>query len=176
MHETIKPLFTKEQISSRIEELAAQINKDYAGEPLTLVCILKGGIVFMADLARELNIEVEFDFLEVSSYGNSRVSSGIVKINKDLESAITGKHVLIIEDIIDTGRTLAHLIRHLGAQQPASLKVCTLLDKPRRREEFIGPPDYIGFSIDDEFVVGYGLDNAQKCRNLPYIGYLEYEK
>ena len=176
MQEKMKILITEEQIVERVKELGATISQDYKGEVLTLVCILKGGVVFTVDLAKVLDIDVELEFLEVSSYGNSRVSSGIVKINKDLDSAITGKNVLVVEDVIDSGRTLVHIMRHLEAQQPKSLKVCTFLDKPSRRESNTMMPDYTGFTIKDEFVIGYGLDNAQKCRNLPYIAVLEYEK
>lgn len=173
MNEPIKPLITEEEIKTRVKELGKQISEDYKGETVTLICILKGSVVFMVDLARAISIDVEFDFMEVSSYGNSRVSNGIVKINKDIETAVTGKNVLIVEDIIDTGRTLTHLMRHLEAQQPKSIKICTLLDKPSRRIEETIVAQYIGFSIPDRFVAGYGLDKEQKCRNLSYIGVLD---
>jgi hypoxanthine phosphoribosyltransferase len=176
MKETVKVLISEDSIAKRVEEIAERIMADYEGKTITLVCILKGGVMFMVDLAKKLKCDVEFDFLDISSYGDSTVSSGIIKIDKDLENPITGKDVLLIEDIIDSGRTLAHLHRHLWAQGPASLKICALLDKPARRIDNQVKPEYVGFVIPDEFVVGYGLDYAQRYRNLSYIGALRFEE
>ncbi|MDR1558132.1 MAG: hypoxanthine phosphoribosyltransferase [Clostridiales bacterium] len=174
MREIIRPLISAEEIARRVEEIAGEITRDHDGRAVTLICILKGGVIFMVDLSRKLKIPVEFDFMDISSYGNQVVSSGVIKIDKDLENPITGKHVILVEDIIDTGRTLSHLSKHLSAQKPASLKICALLDKKSRREIDGIIPDYIGFEIPDEFVVGYGLDYAQRYRNLEYIGILEF--
>lgn len=163
-------LLDEEQLQARIKELGAQISADYAGKDLLLLCILKGGVVFLTDLMRHLTIPHEIDFLAVSSYGKEiRESTGIVRILKDLDEPIGGRHVLIVEDIIDTGYTLDYLTRNLSARQPASLKICTLLDKAERRRVNI-PVDYIGFVIPDKFVFGYGLDLDEKFRNLPFIG------
>ena len=175
MREVIQPMISAEEIERRVEEMAGEITRDYQGKTVTLVCILKGGVFFMVDLSRKLNIPVEFDFMDISSYGDDVVSSGIIKIDKDLSNPITGKHVILVEDIIDTGRTLSHLYLHLNAQGPASLKICTLLDKKSRREVFDVTPEYIGFEIPNKFVVGYGLDYAQKYRNLGHIGILEFK-
>lgn len=172
MKESIRELISSEEIEKRITELARQIMKDYEGKTLTMVCVLKGGVMFMVDLAKKLNMSVEFDFLEISSYGDAMESSGIIRIQKDLKTPIIGKDVLLIEDIIDSGRTLSNLVLHLNSQKPASLKVCTLLDKPDRRVVDDVVPDYSGFVIPDEFIVGYGLDYAQRYRNLSYIGVL----
>ncbi len=172
MKETLTTLITEEQIEARLNELSEEIMKDFKGKVITLICVLKGGVIFMVDLARRLKQEVQFDFLDISSYGDSTESSGHIKINKDLENSITGKDVLLVEDIIDSGRTLKHIIAHLNSQKPSSLKVCTLLDKPDRRVVKDVNVDYVGFIIPDEFVVGYGLDYAQKYRNLSYIGVL----
>ena len=163
-------LIDEGQLQARIKELGAQISADYAGKDLLLLCILKGGVVFLTDLMRYLTIPHEIDFLAVSSYGKEiRESTGIVRILKDLDDPIGGRHVLIVEDIIDTGHTLDYLTRNLSARQPASLKICTLLDKAERRRVNI-PVDYIGFVIPDKFVFGYGLDLDEKFRNLPFIG------
>ena len=170
MKEMIDVMITEAAISKRVEELAEEISRDYSGLTLSLVCVLKGGVVFLSDLSRKITVNVEMDFLDVSSYGGNTISAGVVRIEKDLTRPITGKHVLLIEDILDTGQTLSRLIRHLGAQNPASLKVCTLLDKPERRLLNNVIPKYIGFTIPDRFVVGYGLDFNQKYRQLPYIG------
>ncbi len=173
-----KVLVTKEQIAARVKELGAQINQDYAGEPLTLVCTLRGASIFFADLVRELKGDVEIDFIAVSSYGAGATSSGEVKMIKDLSSPIMDKNVIIVEDIIDTGITLSYLKRLLEARAPKSVKVCSLLDKPSRRKvDFKG--DYIGFEIENEYVVGCGLDFNQKMRNLPDVCVLApevYEK
>ena len=172
MDETIRQLISEEDINKRVSELAEEIMRDFEGNPITLICVLKGGIFFMVDLARKLKMPVELDFMDISSYGDSAVSSGHIKINKDLDNPITGKNVLLVEDIIDTGQTMVHILAHLRTQKPNMLKVCSLLDKPDRRKTPGADVDYIGFTIPDEFVVGYGLDYAQKYRNLPYIGIL----
>jgi hypoxanthine phosphoribosyltransferase len=176
MKETVDVLISEQGIAKRVDEIAEQVMGDYKGKVISLVCVLKGGVMFMVDLARRLRQDVEFDFMDISSYGDSTESSGIIKIDKDLENPITGKHVLLVEDIIDSGRTLAHLHRHLMAQSPASLKICTLLDKPSRRVDNNVTPDYTGFVIPDEFVVGYGLDYAQRYRNLSFIGVLRFSE
>ncbi len=176
MKEIVSSLISAEQIQNRIAELSAQIMDDFKGKTITMICVLKGGVVFMVDLAKGINQDVELDFMEISSYGDGTESSGIIKINKDLTNPITGKNVLLVEDIIDSGRTLSHLISHLKSQKPSELKICTLLDKPDRRVVDDIKPDYIGFVIPDEFVIGYGLDYAQRYRNLPYIGKLSFEE
>lgn len=170
----LNELISREQIEKRVDELAEQINNDFKGKTVALVCILKGGVMFTADLAKRLTIDVELDFLDVSSYGDETYSSGVIKIQRDLEYPIKGKNVLIVEDIIDTGRTLSLLVRHLKAQQPESVKICTMLSKPSRRIAFDAEPDYCGYVIHDTFVVGYGLDYAQKYRNLPYIASVSF--
>lgn len=171
----VKELIPQEKVEARIKELAAQINKDYEGKEVQLICILKGSIFFTCELAKYITVPVVIDFMQCSSYGSDTKSSGIVKLAKDLDEPITGKHVIIIEDIIDSGRTLSHLVKLLGQRQPASMELCTLLDKPERRVVDV-PVKYIGFEIPDEFVVGYGLDYDQKLRNLPYIGVVEFEQ
>lgn len=172
MEHKIKVLIPKEQIEERTKELAAQISKEYEGETLHLVCILKGSVFFTCALANYITVPVTLDFMSVSSYGNETVSSGRVKILKDLDESIQGKNVLVVEDIIDSGRTLAYLFTMLNARNPKTLKLCTLLDKPDRREMDI-EADYTGFQIPDLFVVGYGLDYMQNYRNLPYVGVIE---
>ena len=172
--ETVTELISEEQIQNRINGLAAEITRDYAGEELTLVCVLKGGVVFMVDLARRINLPVEYDFMEISSYGDLIESSGNIKINKDMYTSVDGKNVLLIEDIIDTGRTIDNIIRHIKSKNPKSFKICTLLDKKERREHKEIKVDYTGFAIPDRFVVGYGLDYAQKYRNLNFIGILNF--
>jgi len=167
-------LITEEAITKRVKELGAQISEDYRACDLVVVGILKGALVFMADLIRHLTIPVIMDFAVVSSYGAATRSSGVVRILKDLDQPIEGKHVLIVEDIIDTGLTMHYLVNNLKARKPLSVKVCTLLDKPSRREVDI-MPDYCGFSIPDRFVVGYGLDYAEYYRNLPQVGVLKAE-
>lgn len=162
-------LFTEDQIKEKVKELAAQIDRDYAGKKVLLVCILKGSAVFLADIIREIKTEVEIDFMAVSSYGHATKSSGVVRILKDLNNDIEGKDVVIIEDIIDTGVTLKYLWDYLKARSPKSLKVCCLLDKPERRTADI-KSDYTGFEIPDYFVVGYGIDYADRFRQLPFIG------
>ncbi|MFY9604865.1 MAG: hypoxanthine phosphoribosyltransferase [bacterium] len=167
-------LIDQEQLQQRIQELGAEISRDYQGKELHLICVLKGAVLFLADLARNLTVPVSFDFMAVSSYGASTESSGVVRILKDLEESIEGKDVLIVEDIIDSGLTLHYLYQNLHSRKPASLEICTLLDKPDRRRVDV-PVKYCGFSIPDRFVVGYGLDFAEKYRNLPYIGVLKNE-
>ncbi len=175
MKETISILIPEKEIEKRVDELAAQISVDLDKKPVTLICILKGGVMFMVDIAKRLRQNVEIDFMDVSSYNNSTSSGGNIKINKDLENSIEGKNVIIVEDIIDSGRTLKYLTKYLKEKKPASLKICTLLDKPERRV-FDIKVDYTGFEIPDDFVVGYGLDYAQQYRNLPYIGVLKIEE
>ncbi|OLC55844.1 MAG: hypoxanthine phosphoribosyltransferase [Chloroflexi bacterium 13_1_40CM_4_68_4] len=167
-------LLDEDTISSRVRQLGAQIARDYAGKDVVLVSILKGALPFLADLMRAAPIPLALDFLEVSSYGTSTETSGVVRVLKDLANPIEGRHVLIVEDIIDTGLTLNYVMEHLRAQRPASIKLCALLDKPARR---IVPLqiDYRGFEIPDKFVIGYGLDYAERYRNLPFIGVLRPE-
>lgn len=172
MTDKINVLISEKDVEKRIAELAAQITKDYEGKQVHLVCVLKGSIFFTCELAKRIPLPVTLDFMSVSSYGNRKESSGRAKIVKDLDEDIEGKEVIIIEDIIDSGRTLSYLMDMLKARKPASLKLCTLLDKPDRRVTDVSV-DYIGFEIPDKFVVGYGLDFAQKYRNLPYIGVIE---
>ena len=170
----INVYLTEEQITERVKEMGAQISKDYGDESVYLICILKGSIFFTCELAKRITSPVEMDFMSVSSYGAGTTSSGVVKIGKDLDTTIEGKNVLVIEDIIDSGRTLIYLLDILGRRNPKSLKLCTLLDKPDRRVVEVNV-DYVGFEIPDEFVVGYGLDYAQKYRNLPYVGIVELD-
>lgn len=173
MKEVIHVMYSEQEIQRRIEELAGQINEKYQGRPLHLICILKGSVFFLCELAKFLTMPVTFDFMVVSSYGNQTKGSGDIKIKKDLEESIQGLDCLVVEDIIDTGNTFFALQPMLLQRQPKSLCLCTLLDKPDRREVDI-TVDYTGFVIPDEFVVGYGMDYAQKYRNLPYIGRLEF--
>ncbi|SFR71728.1 hypoxanthine phosphoribosyltransferase [Anaeromicropila populeti] len=172
MTDSIKVLISEEKVNQRIEELASTISKEYEGKTVHLICVLKGSIFFTCELAKRLTVPVTLDFMSVSSYGDGTASSGRVKIVKDLDEAVDGKNVIVIEDIIDSGRTLSYLMDLLGARKPASLKLCTLLDKPERRVTEV-KVDYIGFEIPDKFVVGYGLDYAQNYRNLPYVGVIE---
>ena len=167
-------LLTREQLAKRVAELGARITEDYRGKDLLMVGILKGAVVFFSDLIRHVDIPVSIDFMAISSYGSATKSSGVVRILKDLDHAIAGRHVIIVEDIVDTGKTLAVLKENLLARGAASLKICTLLDKPERRQVEI-EADYFGFVIPNEFVVGYGLDYAEKYRNLPEIGVLKPE-
>lgn len=165
-------LYSEEQLSARIGELAAQINADYAGKEPMLISVLRGSFVFMADLTRKINLPCTVDFMSVSSYGKGTSSSGQVQITKDLSDDIEGHDIIVVEDILDSGNTLSYLLELLKARKPASVKLCTLLDKPDRRVREVRV-DYSGFTIPDEFVVGYGLDYAEKYRNLPYIGILK---
>jgi hypoxanthine phosphoribosyltransferase len=172
MADKIRVLLSEEEVDNRIKEIGEQISKDYAGEEVHVICVLKGGVFFMCELAKRITLPLSMDFMSVSSYGNEKQSSGIVKIVKDLDEALDGKNVIIVEDIIDSGRTLSYLIEILKKRNPKSIKLCTLLDKPERRVTDV-KVDYVGFNIPDEFVVGYGLDYMQKYRNLPYIGVVE---
>lgn len=172
MSEQVRVLLSEEELDKRIAELGAQISKDYAGESVHLICILKGSIFFTCELAKRISVPVTMDFMCVSSYGASTVSSGVISIKKDLEESIENRNVIVIEDIIDTGRTLKYLLEDLMKRNPKSLKLCTMLDKPERRVTDVAV-DYTGFEIPDEFVVGYGLDYDQRYRNLPYVGILD---
>ena len=165
-------LFTEEQLQARVAEIAAQIDRDYAGKQPLLVSVLRGSFVFMADLVRRITLPCTVDFMAVSSYGSGTTSSGQVKIVKDLSEQIEGKDVIVVEDILDSGNTLSYLLKLLEARHPASIRLCTLLDKPERRTKPVAV-QYSGFTIPDEFVVGYGLDYDEKYRNLPYIGILK---
>lgn len=167
----IKVLISEEKINNRLDELANQIMDEYKGKDIVFLCILKGSIFFTVELAKRIKNNIQFEFVEVSSYENNE-STGKVKLNKDITQSIEGKEVIIIEDIVDTGRTLAFLKELLLEKKPASLKICSLLDKPSRRIANV-KADYIGFAIEDKFVVGYGLDDEQNLRNLNYIGYIE---
>lgn len=169
--EDIKVLISEEKIQEKIREIAQQIENDYKGKDITLICILKGSTFFTVDLAKRINSNLKIEFIQVSSYGTGTVSSGNIELRLDLKESIEGKDVIVVEDIIDTGRTLSYLIQHLKTRNPASLKLCTLLDKPERRQYDVNV-DYVGFEIPDKFVVGYGLDYNELHRNLPYIGYI----
>jgi hypoxanthine phosphoribosyltransferase len=170
-----KVLLTESQIRERVAELGHRISEDYAGDPPVLVNVLKGGVVFLADLIRTIEIPIKIDFMEVSSYGNATESSGVVRILEDLSQSIEGHHVLIVEDIIDTGHTLKYIIDNLETRHPKSIKICTLLDRRGRREVDLNL-DYVGFVVPDKFVIGYGLDLAQRYRNLPHIAVIEDEE
>ena len=172
MADKINILLTEQEVDERIAQLGEEISKDYEGKELHLICILKGGVFFACELAKRITVPVSLDFMSVSSYGDSKESSGIVKIVKDLDDPLEGKHVVIVEDIIDSGKTLNHLIPMLHSRKPLDIKLCALLSKPSRREVDV-KIDYLGYEIPDAFVVGYGLDYAQKYRNLPYIGVVE---
>ena len=179
MADRIRVLLTEEEVDKRINEVAANISEDYAGKQVHMICILKGGVFFTCELAKRMTVPVSLDFMSVSSYGGGNTTStGLVKIIKDLDGDLSGKDVLIVEDILDTGITLSNLVPMLKMRNPNSVKICTILDKPSRRKADIAP-DYEGFAVPDEFVVGYGLDYDEKYRNLPYIGVLKpsvYEK
>lgn len=174
MAERVKVMLTEEEVDAKIREIGEQISKDYEGKEVHLICVLKGGSFFMCELAKRITVPVSFDFMSVSSYGTGTNSSGVIRIVKDLDESIMGKDVIVVEDIVDSGRTLSYLMEMLKERQPASLRLCTLLDKPDRRVIQV-PVDYTCFQIPDEFVVGYGLDYAQKYRNLPYIGIVEFD-
>lgn len=167
-------LFTAEKLAQRVSELGQQITSDYEGKELLVIGVLKGANVFLSDLIRHIEIPIEIDFIAAASYGNSTESSGVVRLLKDLDYPIENRHVLLIEDLIDTGLTLHYLAENLKARLPASFKICTLLDKPERRKVAM-EVDYKGFDIPDEFIVGYGIDYSQKYRNLPYIATLKPE-
>jgi hypoxanthine phosphoribosyltransferase len=176
LHEDVAEiLITEESIQARTRELGHQISLDYVGKDLLLVCVLKGAIAFLADLMRQIAVPHEIDFMAISSYGASTESSGVVRILKDLDTNIDGRNVLIVEDIVDTGRTLNYITQNLRTRNPKSLRICTLLNKPSRREIDI-PLDYVGFEIPNRFVIGYGLDFAEIYRSLPYVGVLKWEK
>lgn len=174
MAETVKEMLSEEELSTRIRELGQQISKDYEGEEVFLVCILKGAAFFACELAKRITVPVTIDFMATSSYGSGTVSSGEVQIKKDLDLGVEGKNVIIVEDIIDSGNTLNYLSGLFKDRKAKSIKMCAMLDKPERREVDV-PMDYIGFTIPDAFVVGYGLDYDQKYRNLPYIGVVEFD-
>lgn len=173
MKEKVRIFLPEHEVNDRIAETARKISEDYAGKEVHLICILKGSVFFMCELAKRITVPVTMDFMSVSSYGNDTKSSGVVKIVKDLDEPLEGKDVLVVEDIIDSGRTLSYLIEILKQRNPASLRLCTLLDKPERRVKQVDV-DYTCFNIPDEFVVGYGLDYAQKYRNLPFVGIVEF--
>ena len=175
MNFTVEKMISQETVEARIKEMAAQISKDYEGKSVHLVCILKGSVFFTCELAKYITVPVTIDFMQCSSYGADTKSSGIVKLAKDLDEPITGRDTIIIEDIIDSGRTLSHLVKLLSQREPASLQLCTLLDKPDRRVVEVDVK-YVGFEIPDKFVVGYGLDYDQRMRNLPYIGEVVFEQ
>ena len=171
MKETVSILIPEDKVDERIAQLGEQISKDYEGKQVHLIGILKGSIFFICELAKRITVPVTLDFMSVSSYGAGTKSSGVVKLIKDLDEPIEGKDVLVVEDIIDSGHTLSYLLKNLSSRNPASIRLCTLLDKPERREVDV-EVDYQGFRIPDEFVIGYGLDYDQRYRNLPYIGVL----
>jgi len=173
MHPDIESvIISEEQIDERVRELGAEISRDYAGETVLLVAVLRGAAIFLADLSRAITVPVELDFMAVSSYGSSTKSSGVVRILKDLDEQIEGRHVIVVEDILDTGLTLKYLLKNLASRKPASLEVVTLLNKQGKQRVPISCK-YSGFSVPDEFVVGYGLDFAERYRNLPYVGVLK---
>ena len=174
MSEHINILLSEEEVNTRILEIGKQISKDYEGKQVHLVCVLKGGSFFMCELAKRITVPVSLDFMSVSSYGHDTKSSGVVKIVKDLDESLKDKDVIVVEDIVDSGRTLSYLMELLRDRGPKSLRLCTLLDKPDRRVVDVNV-DYTGFQIPDEFVVGYGLDYDQKYRNLPYIGVVVFD-
>lgn len=174
MAEHVRVLLSENEVDARIQAIGDQISKDYAGKQVHLICVLKGGSFFLCELAKRITVPVSLDFMSVSSYGKDTKSSGIVKIVKDLDESIKDKHVIVVEDIVDSGRTLSYLMEMLSDRGPASLRLCTLLDKPDRRVVNVDV-DYTGFEIPDQFVVGYGLDYAQRYRNLPYIGIVEFD-
>ena len=174
MAESIRVLLSEEEVDKRIQEIGEEISRDYAGRKVHLVCVLKGGSFFMCELGKRITIPVSLDFMSVSSYGGDTKSSGVVKIVKDLDESLKDKDVIVVEDIVDSGRTLSYLLEMLRDRGPASLRLCTLLDKPDRRVVDVDV-HYTGFQIPDEFVVGYGLDYDQMYRNLPYIGVVEFD-
>lgn len=176
MKERIETLISEEDLNRRIREVADRINQDYQGTELRLVCVLKGGVFFLCELSKYLTMPVTIDFMSVSSYGSETKSSGVVKIVKDLDQPLENQDVLVVEDIIDSGRTLSYLLEVLQRRHPASMRLCTLLDKPDRRVVDNVQVDYTCYEIPDEFVVGYGLDYDQKYRNLPYIGVVRFDQ
>ena len=174
MAERVEVLLSEEEVNARIRQIGEQISKDYEGKALHLICILKGASFFTCELAKRITVPVSLDFMSVSSYGKTTETSGVVKIVKDLDEPLEGKHVLVVEDIVDTGRTLDYLLSLMRSRGAEDVKLCALLDKPDRRVVDI-KADYTGFQIPDEFVVGYGLDYAQRYRNLPYIGVVKFD-
>lgn len=172
----VEVMIDERRVDDRIAQIGEQISRDYAGKSVHLICVLKGGVCFMCELAKRISVPVSMDFMSVSSYGGGTSSSGIVKIVKDLDEPLAGKDVLVVEDIIDSGRTLSYLLKNLESRKPASLKLCTLLDKPDRRVVDDVRVDYTGFEVPDVFVVGYGLDYDQHYRNLPYIGSIVFDE
>lgn len=174
MSEHIKVLLPEEEVDAKIKAIGEQISRDYEGKTVHLICVLKGGSFFMCELAKRITVPLSLDFMSVSSYGSDTKSSGVVKIVKDLDESIKGRDVIVVEDIVDSGRTLSYLLEMLLDRKPASLRLCTLLDKPERRVVDVNV-DYTGFQIPDAFVVGYGLDYDQRYRNLPYIGVVEFD-
>ena len=173
MNERIKVLIPEHEVDKRIAALGEEISRNYEGRSIHMICVLKGGVFFMCELAKRITVPVTLDFMAVSSYGNATVSSGAVRIIKDLDEPLEGKEVLIVEDIVDSGNTLHYLVEILHKRNPAGISICTLLDKPERRVAEV-KVDYTGFEIPDEFVVGYGLDYQQRYRNLPFIGVVEF--
>lgn len=174
MAEHVRVLLTEGEVDRRIQEIGEQINRDYAGKQVHLICVLKGGAFFLCELAKRITVPVSLDFMSVSSYGSATKSSGVVRIVKDLDEPLKDKEVLVVEDIVDSGRTLSYLLEMLKDRGPKSVRLCTLLDKPERRVVDVHV-DYTCFQIPDEFVVGYGLDYDQRYRNLPYIGVVEFD-
>ncbi|MDD3413069.1 MAG: hypoxanthine phosphoribosyltransferase [Lachnospiraceae bacterium] len=174
MSDRISVMYSEEEVNAKIKEIGDKISKDYENQEVLLICVLKGATFFACELAKRITVPVELEFMKVSSYGNETESSGVVKITQDLDQPIRGKHVIVVEDIVDTGRTLSYLLELLKKRDPASVALCTLLDKPERRVADVAV-DYTGFVIPDEFVVGYGLDYAQKYRNLPFVGIIKPE-
>jgi hypoxanthine phosphoribosyltransferase len=174
MSEHIRVLLSEEEVDARIQAIGEQISRDYAGKQVHLICVLKGGSFFLCELAKRITVPVSLDFMAVSSYGSGTQSGGVVKIIKDLDDPVKDKDVIVVEDIVDSGRTLSYLLEMLWGRGPRSLHLCTLLDKPDRRVVDVNV-DYTGFQIPDEFVVGYGLDYDQRYRNLPYIGVVEFD-
>lgn len=172
--EQVRVLLSEEEVNARIQDIGEQISRDYRGKQISMICVLKGGAFFMCELAKRISVPVTLDFMSVSSYGSDTKSSGVVRIVKDLDESIRDKDVLVVEDIVDSGRTLSYLMAMLKERGPRSLKLCTLLDKPERRVVDVDV-DYTGFQIPDEFVVGYGLDYDQRYRNLPYIGIISFD-
>ncbi|MCI8598861.1 MAG: hypoxanthine phosphoribosyltransferase [Lachnospiraceae bacterium] len=173
MAEKIRVMIPEKEVDEKIEELGKKISEDYAGQEVHLICILKGSVFFVCELAKRITVPVTIDFMQVSSYGAETKSSGVVRLSKDLDEPLQDKNVIIVEDIIDSGRTLNHLVKLLGQRHPKTMAICTLLDKPSRRVVDV-EVKYTGFRIPDEFVVGYGLDYDQRYRNLPYIGVIEF--
>ena len=174
MSDKISVLISEEDVEKRIQEIGSAISKEYEGKCVHLICVLKGGVFFACELAKRISVPVTIDFMSVSSYGDDTKSSGVVKIVKDLDQPLEGRDVLIVEDIIDSGRTLSYLVENLKSRGAKTVRLCTLMSKPSRRVVDV-PVDYIGYEIPDEFVVGYGLDYAQRYRNLPYVGVVEFE-